>query len=53
MKTVTISAFLAILVAIPLMFKKRVPNPVEVRLGETTGSNEETRRYDIDDFLTQ
>ena len=53
MKTAAISTFLAILVAIPLMLKKRDPNPVEVLVGNTTGSNEETKRYDIDDFLTQ
>ena len=53
MKAVTISTFLALLVAIPLMFKKREPSVLIVRSGDETGSNDETRRYDIDDFLTQ
>ena len=52
MKTATISAFLAVLVAIPILFKKRESNLVEVHSNEGK-SNEEIRRYDIDDFLTQ
>lgn len=52
MKTVTISTIMVILVAIPMMFKKREPNLVEVRSDEGK-STEEIRRYDIDDFLAQ
>jgi hypothetical protein len=52
MKTVTVSTILALLVAIPFIFVKRHPKPVELLLTNREGLTDENLRYDIDDFLT-
>jgi len=50
MKTLTISALLATLVAIPFVWKRRPANLVPVK-GQG-GPVQEDLRYDIDDLLT-
>ena len=52
MKAITVSTVVALLVAVPLLFKKREPQPVEIRKDERGTTTDEDRRYDVDDFLT-
>ena len=53
MKTATITAVMALLVAIPLILKKKRLTPLEIdNLGNETAPSDENERYAIDDFLT-
>ena len=53
MKTMTFTAVLAVLVAIPLILKKKRPQLVPLESGTDGGTmTDEARRYAIDDFLT-
>ena len=53
MKTMTITAVMALLVVVPLVLKKKRLTPVKTdNLGNEATSSDENERYAIDDFLT-
>ena len=53
MKPMTLTALMALLVAIPLILKKKRPTPVKIdNLGNETAPSDENERYAIDDFLS-
>jgi hypothetical protein len=51
MKTITFTAVVSVLMAIPFMLRKRRPQPIPLKAGSGT-ITDEARRYAIDDFLT-
>ncbi len=53
MKAMTLTAVMALLVAIPFIIGKKRLQPIQVN-GENAGTEltDENLRYDIDDFLT-
>ncbi len=55
MKALTISALIGALVAIPFMFRRRIPQvePVKIKYGTRLRQLDENIRYDVDDFLTE
>jgi len=52
MKTVTVTAIMTLLVAIPFLIWRRRPDPIQVGGRLSEGHREEDLRYDIDDFVT-
>jgi len=53
MKTVAITAVMALLVAIPLILRKKRLQPIQInRENGEARPGDENRRYAIDDFLT-
>jgi hypothetical protein len=53
MKTLTISALLGALVALPLILGRRTPAAVPVKAVHTPGERDANVRYDVDDFLME
>ena len=52
MKPVTVTAIIALILAIPLLIRGRKPSTVRVWTGQQPGNNDSDSRYDIDDFVT-
>lgn len=52
MKSVAMTAFVALILTLPLMFRKRKVALQPLREMDTQGSVDENRRYDVDDLLT-
>ena len=52
MKTMTVTAILALLVGIPMVLRRCRAQFQPVRVFRTSRINKEERRYDIDDFIS-
>ena len=53
MKTVTLTALMALIVAIPVLLNKKKLVPIKIDSSKNeAASSDENRRYSIDDFIT-
>lgn len=52
MKTVAITALVGALVALPLIFGRRKPEVLPIRINDDRRQTDANLRYDVDDFLT-
>ena len=53
MKTVAITAVIGALVAIPLIFGRRKPELIPIRIDDKPRQLDANLRYDVDDFLSE